>query len=153
MCVIIHDRVKDSGVQVFAKNCTKAPSLDVLLCDIRKPLRIRCSWNKRSLAPLVTEEKSVAIPQFFKLLLDNAGKKGPDLAKKETSNLKSTKHKKLTIPSSAVTFSASPAVKPSICDGSLWYVSISFLQFASLISPGFSVPMRSVIPQAFLSLS
>ena len=52
-----------------------------MLCDVRKPLRIRLSWKKMTLASLMAEEESVAIPQLLKLPCDDAGKEGSHLFK------------------------------------------------------------------------
>ena len=35
---------------------------------------MRISWTRVSPAPAMTEEESVAVPEFLKLLLDDAGK-------------------------------------------------------------------------------
>ena len=66
-------------------------------------------------ASAVAEEESVAVPEFLKLPLDDAGKEGTHLM---VGKDKRKDIQKLTIPSAGAV-SARPAVKPSIMDGSL----------------------------------
>ena len=97
-------------VEVVAKHCTEASSLDVSLRNWVKPFR-----SSGKSAPVVAEEESVAVPEFLKLPLDDAGKEGAHLL---NARIEKKDIKMLTIPSAGAV-SARPAVNGSIRDGSL----------------------------------
>ena len=100
--------MKDGGVEVVAKNCTEASSPDVSLCKRVKSLRTG-GWKRIFGVSTVAEEESVAVAEFLKLPLDDAGKERAHLQIwKLEKNIP-----KLTIPSDGA-ISARPAVNPSI---------------------------------------
>ena len=76
---------------VVTKYCTKASFLNVPLCNIRKPLRKRCSRKMRSLTPVMAEEEPVAVPQPLELILDDAGKEGSHLHRQRNEDDKNIK--------------------------------------------------------------
>ena len=77
-------RLEYIPIKVVTNNCTEASSLDVSLCNGVKPL-----GSSETSASAVAEEESVAVPEFLKLSLDDAGKERAHLnAKIECKNWK-----------------------------------------------------------------
>ena len=100
----IHIGLKHCCLQVVAKYPIEASFLNVSLCNGVKSLGTRRSSSA------VTEEEPVAISEFLKLPLDDAGKERAHLQE----NMKTQKNiENLTIPSNGAV-SARPPVKLSI---------------------------------------